>query len=263
MGENSDISWCDHTFNTWWGCAKVSPGCQHCYAERLAGRFGVKWGVKTPRKMQTDQYWRNPVSWHYKALQAGYRQRVFVASMADVFELHPDLEKPRRRLWDLIFQCSMLDWLILTKRPENVAKLVPWGDMTWPRNLWLGVSVENQHYAEARIPILLETPAQVRFVSYEPALGRIEWEPEWGDWLHWIIVGGESGPKYRPFDMAWARGARDFCLAYGIAFFFKQDADLTPQARPWLVEYDGTPWTWHQWPNDYQAPVGLEPVVGS
>ena len=127
MAENSNISWCDHTFNPWIGCQKVSPGCDSCYAEALMDtRFGkVQWGPEGERKLTSDANWRKPLTWNRKAATAGERPRVFCASLADVF----DNQAPqawRRRLWSLILDTPNLDWLLLTKRPQNISKMMPW-----------------------------------------------------------------------------------------------------------------------------------------
>lgn len=202
MSQHTWISWADHTFNPWWGCAKVSAGCAHCYAETLANRFypGL-WGTDAPRRPAEEQYWREPLAWNRKARRDGVRRRVFCASMGDVFEDRPDLRRPRAKLWTLIRRTPHLDWLLLTKRPENLTALLPegWGE-GW-ENVWLGVTAENQQTAEERIPILLETPARVRFASCEPLLGPVDltWlrlsgltfrSPE-RPWEPWLLIPGD------------------------------------------------------------------------
>ena len=173
MGENSAIEWTHHTFNPWWGCAHVSEGCANCYAERDARRYGSDvWGKIAPRRFFGDAHWAEPLRWNSEADRAGERRRVFCASMADVFEPRPDLDTPRRRLWDLIASTPWLDWLLLTKRPETVLGMVPWVD-AWPPNVWVGTSVETQQWADRRIPRLLKIPARIRFLSVEPLLGSV------------------------------------------------------------------------------------------
>lgn len=235
--EGSLIAWTDHTFNVWWGCTRVSPGCEHCYAETLATqrRKLDVWGVDANRKPMSEAYWREPLRWNRKAEAAGVRARVFCASMADVFELVPDRNSQARlvqtegraRLRRLIETTPWLDWLLLTKRPENVARLAPWrsgapGDdrPEWPGNVWLGTTVEDQKRLE-RLNYLRQIPAAVRFVSYEPALELVDFSAYAAD-LHWIIVGGESGKGARSFDLAWARRTIETCRAAGIAAFVKQ-----------------------------------------
>jgi protein gp37 len=233
--QNSKIEWTDHTFNPWWGCQRVSPGCEHCYAETLAHRYNFKvWGPAktTNRRMMSENYWKQPARWNKAAEAAGTRPRVFCASMADVFEEHAEVEEARERLRELIDDTPNLDWLLLTKRPENVMFMV--GDWAYthvgiPRNVWIGTSVEDQKRADERIPHLLKIPAKVRFLSCEPLLGPVDLGnvrgyPRWlvMDKLHWVIVGGESGPGARPMSADWARSLRDQCNAAGVAFHFKQ-----------------------------------------
>ena len=154
MAENTKIEWCDHSFSPWRGCQKVSPGCDFCYAEAITKRFKLaEWGAGAPRRVQSDSYWRKPLGWNKKAAKEGVRRRVFCASMADVFDNAAPLSE-RQRLWALIWATPNLDWQILTKRPENIAKMLPtdWGD-GWP-NVWLGISAEDQERYDHRWPIL-------------------------------------------------------------------------------------------------------------
>lgn len=235
MGENSKIEWTDHTFNLVWGCVKVSPGCQNCYAETFAKRTGHNiWGpaATTERRTFGDKHWAEPLKWNADALQAGERRRVFCSSMADVFEDHPQLIDERLRLWKLIDQTPQLDWLLLTKRPENIDYMAPcsWVADGFPGNVWLGVSAENQAMADKRIPILAGIPATVRFLSCEPLLGPLDlatWfysmmTDDYSCAINWVIAGGESGPKARPMQADWVRSIRDQCTAAGVAFFMKQ-----------------------------------------
>ena len=125
MGQHSAIEWTDHTFNPWWGCTRVSPGCKYCYAEAWAKRFGHNvWGKDNTRRLFGENHWNEPIIWHQKAIEKNERARVFCASMADVFEKNPLLNSEREKLWELIELTPMLDWLLLTKRPENMADLV-------------------------------------------------------------------------------------------------------------------------------------------
>lgn len=210
MGEQTGISWTDHTFNPWWGCVKVSEACEHCYAADLAARFGVGWGPKAARRFASEATWAEPLKWHRKAQAARRPAFVFCASMADIFEAEPEhaAEKTaaaRARLWALIESTPWLTWLLLTKRPERIAQSVPvsWMSGAWPRNAWAGATTENQRRYDQRAPALLRIPAPVRFVSIEPAQEYVNvdfsaWE---GNGIGWAIVGGESGPKARPFDV--------------------------------------------------------------
>ena len=172
MGSNSKIEWTRHTFNAWVGCSKVSAGCTRCYAESLAKRTGLAiWGDSGTRHVTSDAYWQEPYKWATAAGRLGERHRVFCNSLADVFEDRPDLSAPRHRLWKLILDTRhSLDWLLLTKRPEHFDML----PLSLADSIWLGVSCENQATADERIPLLLQAPAAVRFVSVEPMLGAID-----------------------------------------------------------------------------------------
>lgn len=278
MAANSNIEWTHHTFNPWIGCKKVSPACAHCYAEvdspaRISRKFGLElWGGAdsgAKRRVTSQQNWNEPVKWNKKAAASG-RQRVFCASQSDVFEafngqvvnhnnelLYVDeettvtLDHIRTRLFRLIESTPHLDWLLLTKRPENVMGMVPaaW-EKKFPDNVWVGVSVENQKSANERIPVLLGIPARILFLSCEPLLGQLELEMirnggfEWWDALHgqyrshnsqnpcrslsWVIAGGESGPHARVSNLEWYRSLRDQCVGAGIPFFFKQHGEWCP-----------------------------------
>jgi protein gp37 len=232
MGRNSSIEWTHHTFNPWWGCAKVSPGCAHCYAETLTRRFGgAIWGRTGERRLFNERHWSEPQRWNSKAEQSGTRCRVFCASMADVFEDRRELDRERLKLWALIERTKSLDWLLLTKRPDVALRLNPWGEQ-WPDNVWLGTSVENQEWADIRIPQLLALPAKTRFLSCEPLLGALNLRGYTkGKTIHWIIVGGESGYGARPMNPNWVRSLRDFAAREEIAFHFKQWGNFAPVKR--------------------------------
>lgn len=221
--QNSKIEWTHHTFNIVWGCQRVSPGCQHCYAETLANRYGHNvWGPAktTERREMSANYWKQPVKWNDVAKKAGTRARVFCGSMCDVFEDHRTNEWARANLFGLIEQTPHLDWLLLTKRPENIRSMLPAEWVRTPmRNIWLGTSCENQEWFDKRITPLLSTPAAVHFLSCEPLLGPIDMR---GYKPTWVIAGGESGPGARPMHPDWARSLRDQCETKRIAFFFKQ-----------------------------------------
>lgn len=232
MGENSGIEWTDHTFNPWIGCTKVSPGCDHCYAEAYALRYGkTEWGTGKPRQLTSDGNWRKPHQWNKDAAAKGIRYRVFCASLADVF----DNEVPsawRVSLWDLIERTPHLDWLLLTKRIGNARHMLPSGwqsEGPWP-NVCLGISVVNQEEAERDIPKLLATSARIKFLSMEPLLGPVTlWQWEWSEpGIDWVIVGGESGKDARPMQREWATSLRDQCNALGVPFFFKQWGEWGP-----------------------------------
>lgn len=220
----------------------MSPGCENCYAETFAHRLGFKvWGANGERREFGDSHWAEPLKWNAAAEKAGERHRVFCASMADVFEDHPVAERSRLRLWPLIDKTPWLDWLLLTKRPENMMRFAPlhWKER-WPSNVWAGCTVEDQKRADERIPELLEVPAAVRFLSCEPLLGPIEidsevltgeYAPEYaggelaevmGPSIDWVIVGGESGQGARLFDCAHARKIAWQCRDAGVPVFVKQ-----------------------------------------
>ena len=223
MAENSGIEWTHHTFNPWTGCTKVSPACDYCYAEAWSKRSGhVEWGPRGQRRR--TKTWGNPIKWDRDAGIAGVRFRVFCASLADVFDNHRSIDPEwRADLWKMIEQTPNLDWLLLTKRPQNVVKFAPfrWYDEGWPENVWIGTTVENQDEAYRRLDHLVGIPAKVRFLSCEPLLGSITlraWLPR----LHWVITGGESGANFRPADADWFRSLRDECNEFDVPFLFKQ-----------------------------------------
>jgi protein gp37 len=226
MAENSGIRWTHHTFNPWIGCVKVSEGCRNCYAETLVkGRMGKPnlWGpAKTHDRQQTSRvYWNGPIGWNKRAMKAGITDRVFAASLADIFEPHPQLVPIRAELWNLIRATPFLSWMLLTKRPDQIAGMLPpdWG--AGYLNVSLGTSVEDMRVAH-RLDDLRAIPCRDRFVSYEPALGFLH-EANL-DGIHQVLYGGESGPGWRNDDEAWPRAMRARCRELGIAFFYKQDA---------------------------------------
>lgn len=297
----SKIEWTDMTFNPWIGCTKVSPGCAHCYAERENYRYKwtVGWGNGAPRKRTSEANWNKPILWNKdpweECVKCGMRRskkmaglhdfcprcgceelqptraRVFCASLADVF----DEEAPnewRADLWELIEQTPNLDWLLLTKRPENIETMLPerWSNYGYwklhheipqkpplPRNIWFGFSAENQLAFDVRAPVMGSFgagwyPSQI-FVSAEPLLdyfdmtGWLTEVDEHGEDDHyyqpgidWVICGGESGSNARPMRPDWARSLRDQCLNAEVPFFFKQimiDGKLVK-----LPELDGKVW---------------------
>jgi len=262
MGEKTGIAWTDHTFNSWIGCQKVSEGCRNCYAETMAKRYGwvKEWGNDYRRTSEAN--WKKPIQWARQAVRDGVIRRVFCASLADVFD--PNVpEQWRLDLWDLILdteEIGGLEWLLLTKRPENISEMFEY--MMRVTNVRMGVTAENQEMADKRIPILLDAWSGKNFVSYEPAIGPVDYRRygyiQWGSrymeidgtpWpnqIHWIICGAESGPNARPMDIEWARSVRDQCEAAGVPFFLKQmvvDGKLVH-----MPELDGK--VWDQFPED-------------
>ena len=243
MAEHSAIAWTDHTFNPWWGCTKVSTGCEHCYAETLANRFepGL-WGPSGRRRFFGAKHWAEPLRRERRAAKTGKRERVFVGSMCDVFEerngvVGRQLGLERDGLMVLINDTPHLDWLLLTKRPYSALRYLDFG---LPDNLWLGVTAENQAAADDRIPDVALVMASTRFVSCEPLLGPVSLDRLVGWGIQWVIAGCESGPRARPADIDWFRSLRDQCIEAGVPFFLKQmmvDGKLVREP-----ELDGRQW---------------------
>jgi len=231
MSTTTSIEWTDATWNPVRGCTKVSPGCKNCYALRFAERFrGVpghpfEWGFDlrlVPEKLEDPLRWKAP-------------RRIFVNSMSDLFhELIPI--DYIRRVFDVMGRAPQHQFQVLTKRSRRlleVAEILP-----WYTNVWMGVSVENQRYAE-RARDLAKVPAQVRFLSVEPLIGAIPNLPLEG--IHWVIVGGESGWYRRPIEEAWVREIRDQCESRGVPFFFKQWGGRFPKSGG--RKLDGREWS--------------------
>jgi protein gp37 len=237
--ENSKIEWTDHTFNPWMGCQHVSPGCDNCYAEtQNAFRKwnGGTWGPHAPRKRTSVAYWKKPIKWNAEARafkrEHGHRPRVFCASLADVFDNQVSPEW-RKDLFALIRECRRLDWLMLTKRPQNIEKMLPSDWSRGYRNVWLGVSAEDQAHFNQRWQYLQNIPSAIKFISYEPALGPLHL-PKHNPLPDWLISGGESGGGARPVDPQWVRDIIAECRQRGIAPFHKQWG--TYNSNPLVVE---------------------------
>lgn len=277
------IEWTNHTINFWWGCTKVSPACTHCYAEEMGKRFGprlfgqpVLWGAGKPRFERLEAARRDALKLDNKALMLGERPRVFVNSMSDWLDAEVPIEW-LAALLETIRICPNLDFQLLTKRPENfqarlfevetlaISTLTPllakWMTGFAPANIWIGTTVENQRYADERIPHLLQIPAKVRFLSMEPLSGAVDLEtiglpekcdccgeptffnlftgnvtckgscdgPQFINRIHWLIAGGESGGQAVPSHPDWFRSLRDQCRTAGVPFFFKQWGEWLPQ----------------------------------
>lgn len=285
MGENSKIEWTDHTFNPWVGCSKVSPGCDHCYAESWAKRGGrdTLWSGQRDRTSQSN--WQKPLKWDREAKAEGRRAKVFCASLADVFD-NVISNHWRWDLFALIRKTTNLDWLLLTKRIGNARFMLnsaaaaaldelpgspSWDKAPWS-NVWLGATVVDQDEADRDIPKLIATPARRRFLSYEPALGPLDFCSRWIDhadprmhenWLEridWVIVGGESGGGARPFRVDWARTIVAQCEALDVPCFVKQlgtmpvdanDAGFDGvEASEWPAGTETSPLTHQQWQGD-------------
>lgn len=270
MAQDSKIEWCDHTRNFWSGCTEVSPACAHCYARAMSKRNRIygQWGKGAPRAWHGDGAAKEIARWNRMAASCGTghgasscpvcsgpqgprRPRVFINSMSDWLDDEVPVEW-LAKLLDSIRLAPNLDFLLLTKRPENWrermeralchAEGLDYEDKNWvnvpgpdtdlgdfinqwtgdnpPPNIWIGTTAENQEWADKRREHLRAIPAVCHFVSYEPALGPIDWTG-W-DFLKWLISGGESGGKARPSHPWWHRAARDYAAKHGIAYLFKQ-----------------------------------------
>jgi len=247
LGDNSTIEWTDASWNPTTGCSKVSPGCQNCYAERLARRLKL---MGTPKYRNGFDFTLQPTALDLP-LKWKEPRKIFVNSMSDMFhEMMPD---------DYLDECfdvmKMADWhvyQILTKRPERMVRFAKrYGKM--PENVWMGTSVELSMY-KYRIDLLRQVDAQVRFVSFEPLLGSIGKVNLRG--IAWAIVGGESGPGHRPIQIEWVRELRDRCRKQKVAFFFKQWGGATPKSGG--RKLDGR--FWNEYPR-YVPRFSGKPVV--
>lgn len=269
MSDKTGIEWTDATWNPVTGCTKVSQGCKHCYAERDWGRLqhlpAYAGRAFTDVRTHADRL-DQPLRWRRP-------RRIFVNSMSDLF--HPDVSVEFiDKVFAVMALCPQHTFQVLTKRPERMkayvsnlalrtelvgieAEVIGGIDrhkeglqQRWPlplQNVWLGVSVEDQAAADERIPLLLDTPAAMRWISAEPLLASINLA-EHGlhggpGQLDWVVVGGESGPKARPMHPAWARSLRDQCAAAGVPFLFKQWGEWAPDAAHGIA-YEGRCWTW-------------------
>lgn len=212
MAKKSNIEWTNMTWNPVTGCTKVSTGCKHCYAEAMAKRLHAMGSPRYANGFRVtlhDDLVELPLTWKKP-------RRVFVNSMSDLFHDDVPLEFIQR-VFETMNRCPQHQFQVLTKRPERLLVVSP--ELLWTENIWIGVSVENQRYAY-RSQLLREIPAHVRFLSVEPLVGRIEHLPLVG--IHWVIVGGESGPRARPMESAWVEEIYHQCRAADVAFFFKQ-----------------------------------------
>jgi protein gp37 len=229
MARNTKIAWATDSFSTAWGCEEVpsSPACENCYAREFSKRLGYDlWGHNKPRRFFGDKHWDEPRKWDKIAERTGQRRRIFVNSMSDTFEGRRDLDPVRERLWRLIVECQHSDFLLLTKRPQNILRMVPaaWLER-WPRNVFAGTTAETQRWADIRLPFMERVPAPVIFVSAEPLLEAIDFRR----YLHFvkhIIVGGESGHMARRMAPEWALDILEQCRDAGVAYFFKQKGEI-------------------------------------
>jgi len=246
MGKKTEIEWCDATFNPWIGCTKVSPGCDNCFAEATATRYGwvKKWGDDYHRT--TPENWKNPLRWAKEAVAAGKIMRLFCLSLGDIFDRKIPNEW-RSMLWTLILKTSSIggvEWLLLTKRPEYIEAMVPPILLCNPPSfLRFGFTAENQEMYEKRAPIFFSAWHGKNFMSYEPAIGELimrSYCPGCGKLLNgslsktcgtchgetknidWLVAGSESGARRRLANSQWFRIARDQCKDAGIPFMLKQ-----------------------------------------
>lgn len=281
MAENSKIEWTDNTFNPWCGCTKVSPGCKFCYADRQSKRnpkvLGI-WGNEGTRVLASEAHWKLPEKWDREAKASHCKTLVFCASLADIFEdwdgqmtdskgekllnykIEPmGLSNARSRLWELIKHTPNLYWLLLTKRPENISKMMPHGD--WP-NVWLGTSVESQEHA-IRLDLLCDAPQRVpvRFCSAEPLIGELNIQGSLSKTgINWVIVGGESGGSARTFRTSWCRSLLGQCYANKVACFIKQvgDSPLVDTKDMLTPSYHGSDWSgWPEWMRVRDFPISV------
>jgi protein gp37 len=229
---NTAIEWTDKTWNPTVGCNKVSPGCKHCYAEVLTKRFhhnfprGFEFTLH-PERLEEPKRWRKPSRVFVNSMSDLFHEQMPLGFLQDVFRIME--ESPRH-----VFQ-------ILTKRHERLVHLTP--ELYWPKNVWMGVSVENQDYIH-RVDYLRQVPAAVRFLSCEPLIGPLQLDLEG---IQWVIVGGESGRGHRPIEADWVRSLREQCRTAGVAFFFKQWGGIRPKAGGRELDgrvYDGIPEAW-------------------
>jgi protein gp37 len=263
MGKNSKIEWTadrnpdgtvstlGHTFNGWVGCEKISEACRDCYAESWAKRAGTPELWRGQRRRTSTDNWKDPVRWDKAAQASGKRTFVFAFSLADVFEdapWCPPMTDWRRDFFDLVDACPALTWLLLTKRPQNIRRMVPAAWLTWwPSNVITGCTVENQARADERLPHLVAVPGR-HFVSMEPLLGPVDLAYSLFDGaeslshvahklpgLDWVITGGESGGRARPSHPDWFRDIRNQCERADVPFHFKQWGEW----GDWMHDHDG------------------------
>lgn len=245
MGYKTGIAWTHHTFNPWWGCTKVSPGCEHCYAEKVAQRFNqAQWGKDHPRRLFSSKHWQQLRTWNARAKYLKKRELVFCASMADVADTHPSIATERQRLWQHIadLRGQNLIFQLLTKRPALLIKQLPndWGKGY--DNVWLGASIEDRAMAY-RVHHVTAAPAAVHFLSLEPLLERIDPKIITDD-IEWVIIGGESGACARPFDLDWAHEIISYCAEVGIPVFVKQLGSVLAKQMRLRSSKGGDPLEW-------------------
>ncbi len=240
MGQSSTIEWTEATWNPTRGCSRISPGCEHCYAERMAHRLsgpGKAYEHLTQRGRQGPR-WTGLIRTAEDAIELPLRWKkprlVFVNSMSDLFHERLD-EADIRRIFKVMEKAHWHTFQLLTKRSERLRSLS--GRLPWPKNVWMGVSVESAEYLH-RIADLAQTPAATKFLSIEPLLGPLQQIPLGR--VDWVIVGGESGPGARPMDPEWVRQIRDQCEQASVRFFFKQWGGVRKKTTGRIL--DGRTW---------------------
>ena len=232
--EKTKIAWTENTFNPWVGCDAVSPGCANCYAKRMTERWHGK-GAFAERRRTSKQNWKMPAKWNREAFENGRRVKVFCGSMCDWL----DDQVPAEWLSDLLFEIARtpyIDWLMLTKRPENFGVRMMdvyrkrethgtawhWLNGEYPENVWFGVTAENQKMWDKRVEAMREIPARVKWVSAEPMVEKITPGLKDFETVKWVVAGGENGPKARRCDSRWILGMSETCMTAFVPFFFKQ-----------------------------------------
>lgn len=257
MADRTRIAWCDATINFWWGCQEVSPGCDHCYAKTLAAKLkGMTWGPGSPR-VRIAGARGLAFRLDARARRTGKRLRVFTNSMSDFFDNHDHVGPWRDEAWTIIRECTAIDWLILTKRPQNIARFLPldWGEDGWA-HVWLGVSAENQEEADRRERVLRSIPNALPWVSAEPLLAPIVLRGGWC--FRWVVIGGESGAERRDCGVepivSLARQSR----AAHLATFVKQDSARYPDQQGRIPDE----WFIREWPASPAVGAGVGEPLG-
>lgn len=267
MGKTTKIEWAQSTQNWWIGCTRLSRACDFCYAADWAIRY------KRPElwagQLHKTKTWGDPFKWNKAAGLTGEQWRVFSSSLSDIFDNQAPIEWFTDAL-DVIRQTKNLTWMLLTKRPMNILKLLreagrtanvqgrmdlagwieDWLDGEPPHNVWLGCTVEDMEQKEIRLRHLKAVPAVLRFLSMEPLLEEVSFDVGELDGIGWIIVGGESGPHARPMHPSWALYLRDLCKALGVAFMVKQLGTLAAKTSHFRDKKGGD---WAEWPADLRV----------
>lgn len=267
MGDTTGISWTKSTMNFWMGCQRVSPACEHCYAETLvtnrmgySGRGGKKpllWGPGGERHRTSAQNWSKPLQWNIDAAKSGEFWPVFASSLSDIFEDRLELAAWRAEALAIVERTTSLTWLLLTKRTDRILDLAPaaWIDR-WPPHVWIGTTIEDRRRAAERLPHLLQVPAATRFVSIEPQLESLAAVDLGG--VQWAITGGESGPGARIYDPTWAAETIESARRVGAAPFVKQMGERWARANRARQIHGADPSEWPEALRVQEFPRGLQ-----